>query len=86
MRQDTATIREEVVMSTHTIVPSDLERLQDAYGTYMTYSQAAKELSVSVRTLKRQTAAGDLPCYMVGRSRTLLLRVTDVAALVRRVA
>ena len=64
----------------------DLESLVTKYGNLVSYPQAAEITSASVRTLKRETADGNLPCYAVGRSRTLRLRTADVAALVRRVA
>lgn len=60
--------------------------LKAEYGRYMTYPQAAEATTVSVRTLKRLTANGELPCYTVGRSRTLRLEVADVANLIRQVA
>ena len=65
---------------------SDLSTyLVDTYGRYLSYTQAAKELSTSVRTLKRETARGNLPVYQVGRGRVLRLRCEDVANLVVKV-
>lgn len=60
--------------------------LESEFGRYMSYPQAAEITTASVRTLKRLTAAGELPCFTIGRTRTLRLRTADVAALIRRVA
>jgi len=64
----------------------ELAALIEEYGRFITYPVAAKITATSVRTLKRLTAAGDLPCYQVGRARVLRLKTADVAALIRRVA
>lgn len=57
------------------------------YGKWVTYPTGAEITSVSVRTLKRLTAAGQLPCYRIGRSgRTLRLKTADLARLIERVA
>lgn len=56
------------------------------HGTFVSYPQAAEITTASVRTLKRLTAVGDLPCYRIGRARVLRLKTADVAALVQRVA
>ena len=63
-----------------------LDALIEKYSEFVTYPQAADIVSASVRTLKRETAAGRLPCYRVGKSRTLRLRLADVLDLVQRVA
>lgn len=78
-------------MTATTIAPTcttadDLAALLEEYGTYVSYPTAAKITSCSVRTLKRATESGDLPCYTVGRSRTLRVKTADVHALMRRVA
>ncbi|MEA5120994.1 MAG: helix-turn-helix domain-containing protein [Propionibacterium sp.] len=65
---------------------NDLAELTEQYGRFVTYPQAAEITTASVRTLKRLTAAGELPCYQVGRTRTLRLKTSDVAKLIRRVA
>ena len=65
---------------------SELSELTAQYGRYVTYPQAAEITTASVRTLKRETAAGRLPCYQVGSARALRLKLADVLALVQRVA
>lgn len=65
---------------------AELQALIDEYGKYVTYPQAAEISTLSVRSLKRETAAGNLPCYNVGSRRALRLKTADVAALIRRVA
>lgn len=65
---------------------NELKELQDEYGRFVSYPQAAQITTVSVRTLKRLTAEGQLPCYTVGSKRALRLRTSDVAGLIRRVA
>jgi len=64
----------------------DAERLVKQFGLFMSYPQAAAHLSLSERTLKRLTAAGDLPCYKPRGARTLRVRTQDVAMLMERVA
>lgn len=56
------------------------------YGRMISYPQAAEITTVSVRTLKRLTANGELPCYQVGKARALRVKTADVAKLIRRVA
>lgn len=73
-------------MTSKPTAASEAATLEAEYGRFVSYPQAATITSASVRTLKRLTAAGDLPCYSVGRSRTLRLRTADVASLIRRVA
>lgn len=65
---------------------SELTELTAAYGRLVSYPQAAEITTVSVRTLKRLTANGELPCYQIGRSRTLRLKTADVARLIKQVA
>jgi len=65
----------------------EAQALVAQYGTYCTYLDASEITTVSIRTLKRETAAGRLPCYRIGHcSRTLRLKTADVVALIRRVA
>lgn len=64
----------------------ELKRLIDEYGRLVTYPQAAKITAASTRTLKRETAAGRLPCYKVGEARVLRVKTADLFALIRRVA
>lgn len=55
------------------------------YGRFVTYPQAAEITTASVRTLKRLTAAGDLPAYRIGRARVLRLKTEDVLGLIEKV-
>jgi excisionase family DNA binding protein len=64
----------------------ELLELAKSHPAMIGYPEAAKLTGSSVRTLKRLTAAGDLPCYRVGRARVLRVRTADVVALVQRVA
>jgi len=64
----------------------ELASLATEFGQFVTYTQAAGITTASVRTLKRLTSAGDLPCYRIGRARALRLRTADVVALIERVA
>lgn len=64
----------------------ELQALIDEHGLFVSYPQAAQITTASVRTLKRETAAGRLPCYQIGRSRTLRVKTEDVLALIRQVA
>ena len=71
---------------TRNLQDDEAQALVAQYGTYCTYLDASEMTTVSVRTLKRETAAGRLPCYRIGHSRTLRLKTVDVVALIRRVA
>lgn len=64
----------------------ELAHALETYGMFVGYPEAAELTGVSVRTLKRLTARGELPMYSVGRTRTYRLRTADVVALVRQVA
>lgn len=64
----------------------DAVALIQRHGRYITYPVAAAITTASVRTLKRLTAAGELPCYRIGRARVLRVKTEDVAALIERVA
>lgn len=64
----------------------ELAALIAEYGRFVSYPKAADITTASVRTLKRLTAAGDLPAYQIGRARVLRLKTADVAALIQRVA
>lgn len=48
---------------------------------WLTYPEAAALCTLSVRSLKRLTAAGQLPCYVVG-GKVLRLKASDVEALI----
>lgn len=47
---------------------------------WLSYPEAAELSTLSVRSLKRLTAAGRLPCYVVG-GKVLRLKASDVEAL-----
>ena len=64
----------------------DVAELIGSYGRFVSYPQAAEITSLSVRSLKRETAAGNLPRYRLGSARVYRLKVEDVAALIQRVA
>ena len=52
----------------------------DRRPRWLSYPEAAELSTLSVRSLKRLTAAGKLPCYGVG-GKVLRLKAADVAAL-----
>ena len=54
---------------------------QEGRRRWLSYSQAAELSTLSVRSLKRLTAAGKLPCYVVG-GKVLRLKTSDVEALI----
>lgn len=64
----------------------DVAELVGNYGRFVSYPQAAEITSLSVRSLKRETAAGNLPCYRLGSARVFRVKTEDVAALIQRVA
>lgn len=64
----------------------DLADIIAKYGRFVSYPQAAEITTASLRTLRRATAAGDLPAYRIGRARVLRLKTEDVVALIERVA
>lgn len=66
--------------------PTFAEYLADQYGRWMTYAQAASELSCSPHHLKHLTERGQLACWTIGDTQALRLKTADVAALMRRVA
>jgi len=51
---------------------------------FISLSRAAEQLSISVRTLRRRIATGELPAFRSGR-RIIRIRVADVEKLLRRV-
>ncbi len=55
-----------------------------ALGAFISLSKAADTLGVSVRTLRRRVASGELPAYRSGR-RIIRVRVDDLETLLRRV-
>lgn len=48
---------------------------------WLSYPEAAEICTLSVRSLKRLTQAGKLPCYVVG-GKVLRLKASDVEALI----
>jgi excisionase family DNA binding protein len=48
---------------------------------WLSYPEASEMCTLSVRSLKRLTQAGKLPCYVVG-GKVLRLRASDVEALI----
>lgn len=53
-------------------------------GAFISLSAAAGILGISVHTLRRRIAAGDLPAFRTGR-RIIRVRVADLERLLRRV-
>lgn len=53
-------------------------------GAFISLSAAADILGISVHTLRRRIAAGDLPAFRTGR-RIIRVRVSDLERLLRRV-
>ena len=53
----------------------------DRKPRWLSYPEAAEMCTLSVRSLKRLTAAGKLPCYVIG-GKVLRLKSSDVEALI----
>ena len=53
-------------------------------GAFVSLAQAADILGISVHTLRRRIACGELPAFRTGR-RIIRVRVTDLERLLRRV-
>lgn len=53
-------------------------------GTFISLSTAADMLGISVHTLRRRIAAGELPAFRTGR-RMIRIRVSDLERMLRRV-
>lgn len=53
-------------------------------GAFISLSAAADILGISVHTLSRRIAAGELPAFRTGK-RIIRVRVTDLEKLLRRV-
>ena len=54
---------------------------QDRQSKWLSYPEASELCTLSVRSLKRLTQAGKLPCYVVG-GKVLRLKASDVEALI----
>lgn len=66
--------------------PPELAALAADLPSFISYPDAAKLTTLSVRSLKRESEAGRLPCYRLGRARVLRVRTADALALIERVA
>lgn len=53
-------------------------------GAFVSLAQAADILGISVHTLRRRIAAGELPAFRTGK-RIIRVRVKDLERLLRRV-
>ena len=53
-------------------------------GSFISLRKAADMLDVSVRTLRRRVASGELPAFRSGR-RIIRIRIDDVEKMLRRV-
>lgn len=53
-------------------------------GAFISLAQAADILGISVHTLRRRIAAGELPAFRTGR-RIIRVRVEDLERLLKRV-
>lgn len=53
-------------------------------GAFVSLAQAADILGISVHTLRRRIASGELPAFRTGR-RIIRVRVSDLERLLRRV-
>lgn len=53
-------------------------------GAFISLTKAADILSISVPTLRRRIAAGDLPAFRSGR-RIVRIKVSDLEQMLRRV-
>jgi len=53
-------------------------------GAFISLTKAAEMLSISVPTLRRRIAAGELPAFRSGR-RIIRIRVSDLEKMLRRV-
>jgi excisionase family DNA binding protein len=53
-------------------------------GAFISLSTAADILGISVHTLRRRIAAGELPAYRTGR-RIIRIRIEDLERLLKRV-
>ena len=53
-------------------------------GAFISLAQAAEILGISVHTLRRRIAAGELPAFRTGR-RIIRVRISDLERLLRRI-
>ena len=53
-------------------------------GAFISLAAAADILGISVHTLRRRIAAGELPAFRTGR-RIIRVRVSDLEAMLRRI-
>ncbi|WGT47218.1 hypothetical protein [Tessaracoccus lacteus] len=64
----------------------ELDELLAKHGRFIAYPVAAEITTLSVRSLKRETAAGNLPCYRIGSARALRVKTLDAVRLIQQVA
>jgi excisionase family DNA binding protein len=62
----------------------DLQESISDNSLFISYPKAAALVSTSMRTLRRLSAEGRLPCYRVGPKRVLRIKTRDVVALIER--
>lgn len=84
VRQPRSPELKETIMTAQTITrrakKSPSQAPTDGRPRWLSYPEAAELSTLSVRSLKRLTAAGKLPCYVVG-GKVLRLKASDVEAL-----
>lgn len=70
-------------MTTQTIrrTTKKISDAQERRPRWLSYAEASELCTLSVRSLKRLTAAGKLPCYVVG-GKVLRLKAADVESLI----
>lgn len=70
-------------MSVQTVTRSSKRMAPAGRGErrWLSYAEAAELCTLSVRSLKRLTAEGKLPCYVIG-GKVLRLKASDVEALI----
>lgn len=71
--------------SARTLSPEEDAALKQ-HGLYLTRQEMAKLLGISLRTVNREIAAGQLRLYRIGHGRNLRVKTLDALNLVERVA
>ncbi|WP_138996808.1 excisionase family DNA-binding protein [Rhodococcus zopfii] len=54
--------------------------------TYVSMSEAGRRVGVSRYTIRDRVLSGELPAYRLGKGRTVLIKVSDLDALLRPIA
>ncbi len=67
-----------------TVASTHAHPAQAGLPRYLTLADAAKVMSVSVKTVRRRIADGTIPAYQCGRT-TLRIRLEDIEKAMRRV-